>query len=227
MGQIVALAFTSALNPTLIAVTTLMLLLPNPKRLMLGYLCGAALTSITLGLVILYALNHSGAVSTTQHTVSPGADLGLAALALVLAFVLGTGRDQRISDWRKDRHAKADKGPPRWQRELSKGTARTTFLVGAVLTLPGASYLAGLTALHKLGYGKPVNVLVVVGFNVVMLLLLEVPLVGFALAPERTPILIEDAKAKVSRHWHRFVFRGLILVGAALAIKGLIGLLAG
>ena len=32
MGEVVLLSFTSALNPTLIAVTTLVLLLPNPKR---------------------------------------------------------------------------------------------------------------------------------------------------------------------------------------------------
>ena len=44
MGQVILLSFTSAFNPTLIAVTTLMLLLPNPKRLMLGYYCGAMLT---------------------------------------------------------------------------------------------------------------------------------------------------------------------------------------
>ena len=40
MGEVVLLSFTSAFNPTLIAVTTLMLLLPNPKRLMLGYYSG-------------------------------------------------------------------------------------------------------------------------------------------------------------------------------------------
>jgi hypothetical protein len=36
---------TAALNPTLLAPTTVMLLLPNPKRLLLGYLLGAYTTS--------------------------------------------------------------------------------------------------------------------------------------------------------------------------------------
>ncbi len=60
MGQVILLSFTAAFNPTLIAVTTLMPLLPNPKRLMLGYYCGAMLTSITLGLLIVFSLKRSG-----------------------------------------------------------------------------------------------------------------------------------------------------------------------
>ena len=40
MGNVIFLSFLSVLNPTLIAVTTVMLLLPNPGRLMLGYWLG-------------------------------------------------------------------------------------------------------------------------------------------------------------------------------------------
>lgn len=44
-------------NPTLLAASTVTMLLPNPVRLMLGYLLGALLTSITLGLLIVSALD--------------------------------------------------------------------------------------------------------------------------------------------------------------------------
>jgi hypothetical protein len=37
MGQVVNLALLAAVNPTLLAVTTVMLFLPHPERLMLGY----------------------------------------------------------------------------------------------------------------------------------------------------------------------------------------------
>jgi len=67
----------------LVAVTTVMLLLPRPVRLMVGYLLGAWMISLTLGLIIVFTLNHSGAVSTTQHTFSPAADIALGVLALV------------------------------------------------------------------------------------------------------------------------------------------------
>src|SRR4051794_25533479 len=49
-------AFTAALNPTLFTATMVMLFAPEPRRLMSGYLVGAYTVSITLGLVIVFAL---------------------------------------------------------------------------------------------------------------------------------------------------------------------------
>jgi hypothetical protein len=90
--HVLVLALAAALNPTLVAASTLMMLLPNPKRLMLGYLLGALMTSITLGLVIVFSLEGSGAVRTTKDTLSPAATMTLGGIALAAAFVLGTGR---------------------------------------------------------------------------------------------------------------------------------------
>ncbi|MFL5824528.1 MAG: GAP family protein [Solirubrobacteraceae bacterium] len=226
MGEVVLLSLTASLNPTLIAVTTVMLLLDKPAKLMAGYLLGAYMTSITLGLVIVFSLSSSSTAKTTENTLSPAVDIGLGTIALAIAFVLYTGRAQRMRERRAAR--KAAKGPvkpPRWQRELSRGSPRVTFVVGALLTLPGASYLAGLDALHKLHYSTAVTVLAVIGFNLVMMWLLEVPLVSFLIAPERTPKAIQGAKVWVSQHAHRFAIRGFSAVGALLIVKGLIGLL--
>ena len=55
MGHVFLFSVTAMANPSLLAATTVMLLLPNPK-LMLGYLLGALMTSITLGLVIVFRL---------------------------------------------------------------------------------------------------------------------------------------------------------------------------
>lgn len=225
VSQVILLSLTASLNPTLVAGTTVMLMLDRPVRLMLGYLLGAYFTSITLGLVIVFSLSNSSAANTTQNTISPAVDIGLGAIALAISFVLYTGRHERLRERRRARNAaKPDNSPPRWQRELSKGSARTTFVVGALLTLPGASYLAGLDEIHKLKYSTSVTVLLVIGFNLVMLWLLEVPLASFLLAPDWTPSAIERAKAWVSRHAHVFAVRGFAAVGALLVIKGIIGL---
>ena len=45
MADIYVWAFTAALNPVLLGATTVMLLLDHPKRLLLGYLLGAMMTS--------------------------------------------------------------------------------------------------------------------------------------------------------------------------------------
>src|SRR3954471_15153956 len=223
MRDVVLLAFTAALNPTLLTATTVMLLLPDPKKLMLGYWLGAMLTSITIGLVIVFSLESSGAVSTAKRTVSPLADIALGGLVLAVALVLATGRDRGLTERRARR--KQGKGPPRWQQTLSRGTARTTFVLGALLTLPGASYLAGLTKISKLHNAAADTVLIVIGFNLVMLILLEGPMIAFALAPEWAMGAIDRAKAWVGTHGRRYAVRGLALVGAALVIKGIVGLL--
>jgi hypothetical protein len=229
VGQVIALSLTASLNPTLLAMTTLMLLIPSPVKLMLGYLCGALMTSLALGLIIVFELSGSSTAKTTQHSVSPAVDIGLGVLAVVIAYVLYSGRDEPLRERRRARKAakeaaKGEKRPPRWQRELSKGSARITFVIGAIFTLPGASYLAGLHSIHKLNYSTAVTVLVVIGFNIVMLWLLEVPLLSFLIAPEETPERIDRAKAWVSRHAHTFGVRGSALVGVLLIIKGIVGL---
>jgi hypothetical protein len=226
MGEVILLSLTASLNPTLVAATTLMLLLDRPARLMAGYLLGAYLTSITLGLVIVFSLSDSSATNTTENTISPAVDIALGAIALMIAFALASRRDQGVRERRRARKAeKPDKGPPRWQRELSKGSARATFIVGALLTLPGASYLAGLSQIHKQHTSTAVTVLLVIGFNVVMMWLLEVPLASFLVAPNWTPRAVERTKAWVSRHARVVAIRGSAAVGVLLVIKGLIGLL--
>jgi hypothetical protein len=229
MGEVFLFALAAALNPTLLTATTVMLLMPSPKRLLLGYLLGALMTSITLGLIIIYELLDSGAVSTQKHTLSPSIDLALGAILLVLAFVLGTGREERLTERRRAKRAeraeKGSPGPPRWQQFLGRGSARSAFVIGALLTLPGGSYLVGLARIHELDYPVPATVALVIVFNLIMLILLEAPLISYALAPEWTPSAIDRAKAWVGRHWRRFAVVFLTAMGAALVTRGLVGVI--
>src|SRR5450755_918774 len=87
------LSLVSMFNPSLLAAVTVMLLLPSPKQLMFGYLLGAYTASITLGLVIVFTLHGSSTESTSKHTISPLEDIVVGLLAVLIAFVLGTGRD--------------------------------------------------------------------------------------------------------------------------------------
>ena len=155
MGKFFFFAFTAALNPTLVAATTVMLLLSNPKRLLIGYLLGAMFTSITLGLLIVFSIEDSSVVDTTQHTLSPAANFVLGGILLVIAARLATGRDKRLSERKERKAAKKPSGPPRWQRFMDRGSAVDTFIVGALLTLPGASYLAGLHDLAGQDSARP------------------------------------------------------------------------
>lgn len=226
MSEVLLLSLAASLNPTLVGATTVMMLLDRPVRLLIGYLLGAYLTSITLGLVIVFSLTNSSAASTTENTLSPAVDIALGAIALLIALALRLGWQKRISERRRARKAaNPDKEPPRWQRELNKGSPRATFIVGALLTLPGASYLAGLDQIHKLHESTTTTVLLVVGFNLVMMWMLEVPLAMFVLRPEWTPGAITRARAWVGRHAYVFALRASASIGILLVIKGTLELL--
>jgi hypothetical protein len=173
--------------------------------------------------VIVFAIPNSSAPKTTQRSISPAVDIALGTIAIVLALVLSGGRDRRLVERRRRSHHRDQ--PPRWQRQLGKGSARATFVVGALLTLPGASYLAGLHRLKQLHEADVVTVLVVIAFNMVMLAILEIPLLCFLVAPDWTPSAVEGVKAWVSRRARRFAVRGLSVIGVLLVIKGVVGLL--
>jgi hypothetical protein len=225
MGAIVLLSLTAALNPTLLAATTVMLLLPKPDDLLFGYWLGAMLTGIASGLVIVFALEGSGAVGTTRHTVSPAIDLVLAGLALVAAFAVAKGEVGRVRERYDDDHAKKEKQPPKWQRVLRAGDARHTFVVGVLLSFPGASYLAALDRLTHLHYPTVLTVLIVIGFTLVQLILLEIPMLAFKVWPNETPAAIESAKTWASKHAREYGASGLAIIGVALAIIGVAGVL--
>jgi hypothetical protein len=226
MSQVLLFSLTAMANPSLVAAVTVMLLLPNPKPLMLGYLLGALMTSVTLGLVIVFAAQHWSFTQTAKHTVNPVVDLVLGAILLCLAFVLHAGRDRRLRERRAERKRRKQEGkpsePPRWQRELGRGDPKITFAVGAVLSLPGASYLAALGSIVKLHTADAVAVLLVVMVNVIMLALLEVPLIGYFVAPEKTPLAVNRAKARLARDGRMAIVIGATVVGSLLIARGVI-----
>jgi hypothetical protein len=94
-----------------------------------------------------------------------------------------------------------------------------------VLTLPGVSYLAALHDLQKLGYGTVGEILVIIGFNVMLLILLEIPLVGYLLAPERTVVEVQRFRAWLSRSGRRMATVGAGVIGVFLIARGVIGYL--
>jgi Sap-like sulfolipid-1-addressing protein len=228
LGSIFLLSLLAMFTPTLLAAVTVMMLLPNPKKLMLGYLLGAYTTSITAGLLIVFSL-HGPASESTAHTLGPIEDIVVGLVALLVAYVLGSGRDARLQERRRRRkEAKAETGEKKEsfpERMLGRGSARITFVVGVLLTFPGVSYLTALDRMAKLDAGVPETVLLVVVFCLIQQLLLEVPLLGYTFAPEKTQDRVVRFRAWLGRNGRK---AGVILaatIGALLVLRGVITLL--
>ena len=228
--QIFLLSLLAMFNPTLLAAVTLMLLLLNPKRLMLGYLLGAYTASISIGLAIVFALHDSSFASTSKRTLSPVEDLVVGALLLLVALVLATDRDQPLRDRRERRREKKKERSGGEEKEalpmrlLGRGSPRISFVVGLLLSFPGVSYLTGLTHIHKLDLAAFPTALIVIAFCLVQQLLLEVPLAGYFIAPERTEEAVRDFRAWLARNGRQAGIIVAAVLGALIVIRGIAGL---
>jgi hypothetical protein len=229
LSSIFFLSLLAMFTPTLLAAVTIMMLLPNPKRLMLGYLLGAYTTSITAGLLIVFSL-HGSASESTAHTMGPIEDIVVGLLALLIAYVLGSDRDARLRE-RRRRRKEAKQGTEEEkesfpERMLGRGSPRITFVVGVLLTFPGVSYLTALDRMAKLDATSAELVALVVVFCVIQQLLLEVPLLGYVFAPDWTKDAVARFRDWLARSGRRAGIRVAAVIGVLLIVRGVITLIA-
>ena len=228
MGGVFLFAFLAALNPTLLAATTVMLLLDNPKRLLIGYLLGALMTSITLGLVIVFSLEGSSFVDTAQNTLSPAANFALGGIALVIAYVLATGRDKAMSERRHERKAEKERQGAERSAEVAAVPRPRIRGLGVRRRCPADASGRRLSDLaqqarrpgpeHGRNGGNRAPI------NLIMLALLELPTLSYQLAPDTTAGKVDRIKAAISRHGRQAGIWGAAVIGGLLIVRGVIEL---
>jgi hypothetical protein len=225
--DVIPLAFLSALYPTLLAVVVLVLQRPDPRRLLGAYLAGAMLTSMVVGYVIVTALREGNVVGGSNHAVGPGINLagGLIALFLVWFLASDWGRERRERmRARKREKRSATERPPWSERVIQRGSVTLTFVVGMALNLPGAMYLVALKDIAEADLGTTETVGILLLYNLIMFQWAELPLIGYAVAPERTKVLITNMN-----HWLRdhALQLGIVICSIAAAFlitRGIAGL---
>jgi len=154
-------------------------------------------------------------------------------IVALIAFVLGTGRDAPFQERRQEKKdaklkAKQEAGKPTESlplRLLGKGDPRITFVVGAILSFPGVSFLTALDKIHHLNPGTVPTVLLVIGFCLMQQILLEVPLLGYIFAPENTQDRVTRFKAWMAAKGRTAAVIGAGVIGVLLIARGVITLL--
>lgn len=233
MGDVFSIFLLSLLamfNPTLLAAVTIMMLLPEPRKLITGYLLGAYLTSIGLGMAIVFSLHNDSGVESSKKTLSPIEDLVFGAILVIVGWVVMSGRASEMKAHRRERkelkHGPAEQKESLPERLLGRGSMRVTFAVGALLSLPGASYLVALDKIAKLDWPTPSTALAVIVFCLIQQLLLELPLFGFWVAPEWTARAVVRFREWIAHNAARAGGRVLIVLGVLLLIRGTVFLIA-
>jgi hypothetical protein len=225
-AEFFALAFLSALNPKLLAIDLLLIENRRPRAMFSFLLLGGLTVAATIGLLDVLVF-HADAIKA-QGKVSAGVDLALGLLLLAVGVLLATGR----LHGRRKAPVPVGDGPPGkpgkkdgWaQRVLSEPRPGLAMLVGALIGIPGATYL---TALHHLVTGKSstaVQVLAVIIFVIIDFLLIIIPFAFLELRPEATKALLKRSQDWLLSHAFQLMATIALLLGAYLAVSGLVRL---
>ncbi len=225
-AEFFALAFLAALNPKLLALDLLLIENQRPRMMFLCVLLGGMTVALTVGLldVLVFradAIKH-------QASVSAGIDLALGLFLLTAGALLATGRlhgrrkvPVPAGDGQPDKPEKKDS----WaRRALAEPRLGLAVLVGAVIGIPGASYL---TALHNLVTGKSstaTQVIAVVIFVIIDFLLIIIPFAFLELRPEATKARLKHTQDWLLGHALQLMAAIALLLGAYLAVSGLVRL---
>ena len=225
-AEFFALAFLAALNPKLLALDLLLIENQRPRMMFLCVLLGGMTVALTIGLldVLVFradAIKH-------QASVSAGVDLALGLFLLTAGALLATGRlhgrrkvPVPAGDGQPDKPEKKDS----WaRRALAEPRLGLAVLVGAVIGIPGASYL---TALHNLVTGKSstaTQVIAVVVFVFIDFLLIIIPFAFLELRPEATKARLKHTQDWLLGHALQLMAAIALLLGAYLAVSGVVRL---
>ena len=230
-AEFFALAFSAALNPKLLALDLLLIENRRPRAMFLCVLLGGMTVALTIGLLDVLTI-HADALRA-QGKVSAGVDLALGLLLLAAGALLATGRlhgRQRtlvpagtVPPDQPEKKAKEKKDS--WaKRALAEPRLGLAMLVGAVIGLPGASYLAALHHLITGKYSTVTQVIAVVVFVVIEFLLIIIPFAFLQLRPEATKALLKRTQDWLLGHALQLMAGIALILGAYLTASGLVRL---
>ena len=222
MGEqldLLLLAVASAFWPLLIAVVVLALRTHRPVRILATFLAAALMTTVTEGLVIVAVLRRTEVVSSSRPTAGPAVDLTIGMLALVAAAVLRRRRHRPAHDERR----RTPKRQPWTERAVQGG--RLAFVAGIVLNLiPGVFPFVALKDIAEGEYGAGETVALVVAFYLIMFAFVEVPLLGYLLAPDRAVSATNRFNDWLDRNAQRLGVAALTVVGIFELVRGLLAI---
>jgi hypothetical protein len=228
-AEFFALAFLAGLNPKLLALDLLLIENRRPRAMFVWLLVGGLTVGVTIGLLDVLVF-HLDAINN-QRSVGAGVDLALGLFLLVAGALVATGRlhGRRKApvpdrDPQPEEPEKKEKKDSWAQRLLAEPRLALAVLVGAVIGIPGASYL---TALHHLVAGKystATEVIAVFVFVIISFLLIIIPYAFLELRPEATKARLKRSQLWLGSNAKQLIAAVALILGAYLSISALVRL---
>jgi hypothetical protein len=223
---LLAMAVAVSLEPFRIGMTILMMNRPRPLLHLLAFLTGGFVMGVTVGMIVLFILRPALA---SAHSALPRVQIVVGVVLLANAAVLATGmaaRRSRARDGGAPGRVSRIFGPfaTRGRQLLDGGSLWTAGAAGLGIALPSVDYLAALALIVASGAVAAVQVSALVLFNVVAFGFVEIPLLCYLVAPDRTLAAISALQDWLhARRRHALVVL-LTAVGCVLLGAGLVGL---
>jgi Sap, sulfolipid-1-addressing protein len=202
-AEYLLLAVAAIFWPLLFAVVLVALRTRQPARVLAAFLAAGLLTTIAVGCAIVFGLQD---VSIGQRTVRAPVYLAAGVLSLAAASYV--------------RHRPPSE-PKRSSAERYVSRPRVAFVAGVVLNLfPGFVPFVALVDIAQTSYSTGAKAALVALFYVIMFSSVEVPLLCYGFAPDRTAAVVAGLNEWLSRNGRRLTVRLLALVGAYLLARG-------
>jgi hypothetical protein len=206
---LLVMAVAVSLEPFRIGMSVLMLNRPRPHLQLAAFLCGGFLMGLTVGAIVLFALESR--VLGSGHFTLPRVQIVIGTCALVAAAVLATttGRPRT---------------PPAWLTRLLRGESlRVAGVAGMGIALPSVDYLAALAVIAAGSPSPATRMSALLVFNVVAFALVEIPLLAYLVAPRRTLAAMTGLHQWIRARQRSEVAVLLAVVGVVLVTAGLLG----
>lgn len=209
---LLVMAVAVSLEPFRIGMTVLMLNRPGPARQLLAFLGGGFAMGTAVGVVVLFVLRHplSGA-----HFTLPKVQIVIGVLALLVAAVVLAAPFPRRG---------MEKLSTRARHLMGGSSLWVAGAAGLGIALPSVDYLAALAVILASGAAPATQLAALLTFNVVAFTLVEIPLVAYLAAPDRTRAVMAALHTWILSHHRRNVAVVLATVGCVLLAVGMASL---
>lgn len=198
MRPVLLLALAAAIYPQLLAVVVVILTRPNPKPLLWACYLGSLIAAVGASIVIFAVFRSRGSIAgESSRRLGPSAYIVFGAIALILAVFIAVGRGRTlmgrdlpvVTRRREDKPRDPAASARIWSRmevALSEGSFAVAAVAGALLAVPGPFDLIALGHLAAGGYRPLAAGAIILAFVLIKFLLIEIPIVGFAVNPDGT-----------------------------------------
>lgn len=207
---VLVMAIAVSLEPFRIGMTVLMLNRPRPILQLFAFLTGGFAMAATVGLVVLFLFRP--ALLGSAHVTLPNVQIVIGVLALLMAALLAMGVTP------------APKLPTQARRLAYGPSLWVAGVAGLGIALPSVDYLAVLAVIVASRAAATTQLGALLMFNVVAFALVELPLLAYLVAPDKTRARMAALNNWIRSRRRREVAALLAGVGCVLLVAGIAGL---